>query len=195
MLYSGWTGDYIIFGDVCENIQEEKAIGWRLRLLRCSISMQRHSRCCAMSLTACGQVIWRPWLYASKEAPRHPTLAVSDLWDSQGSSTLYLISECACLEARSVCPARVKLASFFLTLQSMVPWEHKELLHLQIDGLWAWVPEVFHRVLWPGLVRGFQGKEASVGIETKSPLCLPACSVTPSSSVLCWVRLGQQEAS
>ena len=34
--------------------------------------------------------------------------------------------------------------------------------------LWPWVPEAFHRDLWPGLVRGFQQREATVSRYGKS---------------------------
>ena len=42
-----------------------------------------------------------------------------------------------------------------------------------MTGLWDWVPEVFHGDLWPGLVGGFQRREASADRETKSLPCLP----------------------
>jgi hypothetical protein len=60
--------------------------------------------------------------------------------------------------------------------------------------VWAWVPEVFHGDLCPGLARGFQQREASAGRETKSLLCLLGHSVTPSCSALSQVRLGWLEA-
>jgi hypothetical protein len=59
--------------------------------------------------------------------------------------------------------------------------------------VWAWVTEVFHGDLSPGLVLGFQPREASTGREKKSLLCLPGRSVTPRSSELSLIRLGQRE--
>jgi hypothetical protein len=61
--------------------------------------------------------------------------------------------------------------------------------------LWAWVPEVFHRDLCPGLVWGFQRRGASAGRKMKSLPCLPGRSVTPSCSELSWVGLGQWKAN
>ena len=44
--------------------------------------------------------------------------------------------------------------------------------------LWAWVPEVFHGDLFPGLVGGFQQRDASAGRGMKSLPCLPGRLVT-----------------
>jgi hypothetical protein len=60
--------------------------------------------------------------------------------------------------------------------------------------LWAWIAEVFHGDLWPGLVLAFQQREASTGREMKSLPCLLGHSVTLSYSALSRVRLGQGEA-
>jgi hypothetical protein len=44
-----------------------------------------------------------------------------------------------------------------------------------LSQMWAWVPEIFHGDLCPGLVWVFQWREERAGREMKSLPCLPGC--------------------
>jgi hypothetical protein len=56
--------------------------------------------------------------------------------------------------------------------------------------MWAWVPEVFHWDLWPGLVQGFQWREANAGREGKLLSCFHCASLCHAGAALHWVWSG-----